>query len=236
MDDSRVTATRAMVFRDNAPRICAHFRFGAAVAEASGARLKDVYRPHPVQDDCDLKTVNNVKSLASAVERTCGSLDGYAAKNLTVHTQTDFVEWSRLFVPPSEYTRIYNAASRQNEVEPLLMVVRPVGSAAPDMRGRRRFYCTGLPVETAGGKKYLRPVLVCHTKAIADAVRKEAAMLVAAWPHLTLADRRDPQSRHDALLPVFLHITHPSQIAAIDDRYWRHARPQQASLFDALNP
>lgn len=191
------------------------------------------------QGNSDKKAVRSVSGLVQLLEKEFGSIENAALENLILHYQGRSYDWPGTFVASNDYTRIFNAAAdnKPDVTRSILCVVRPELEISPSKKGKRRFACTELPAVVNGQDIKLRPVIVCETSQLAQNVKTNKTMLLAARPFISPTVLKDDDLlRGFGPIPAYLYVADQTQMAVINNEYWDPVSRRQAELFGAPRP
>ena len=227
-------------FKNDAYHVRINFPLGSSYSDLYPERGRlTVAQKAAAQGNADKMAVRSTAAFVSLLEKEFGSIENAALENLVLHYQGRSYGWPGTFVASDEYTRIFNAAAdnKSDVTQGIFCVVRPELEISSSKKGKRRFACTELPVLANGQNAKLRPVIVCETNLLAQGIKTNKTMLLAARPFVSPNVLKDDDLlRGYGPIPVYLYVADQTQMTVIEDKYWNPVPGMQEELYGAPRP
>lgn len=201
-------------------------------AYLSEAALKDAEKTRHI------RPFSSAYDLTRFIHQKLGGLSGDQASDLHLHYQGKSAPWSRVFIPSTEYQRLYargisnfNTKEIPGRSQSAITIVKIEREIEPNDKGKRRFICSSQTIVENGKNVEASPVVVINGKG--DALPNKLEWAAKEGLPVAIASKPFCTGARYGKTDIYLSIHDVSQISQVAETYWQQKyRPmKQLSLF-----
>lgn len=197
-------------------------------------RLTRIQR-QTAEDNTGKKSVSSIAQAINFLNEQFGSLDHPALEDLYLDYQGRSYAWKDVFVTHDDYTKIFNAAVTNEDVQKsIVATLMPNHQISDNNNGKKRFQCTFQYASVGGRAIRIAPVLVCEDDRIAAEIgdNLKQATLAVSRPFIprNIQEQVLRGEWRGKAVPVYMYLAKDSQITTIDNAYWRDPGSAQMTL------